>query len=116
MNMLDLVLSLAFLGVADDAPPMPATPTEHVVVAAGPEQPQGIKELWPWSNRSHRHRASPTPRLSENLQHECNTPAPGPLPLVLLGVGVLGVGTAARSRRRKRRAAARALSRPLSDR
>jgi len=116
MNMLDLVLSLAFLGVADDAPPTPAAPTEHVVAATPLERPQGIKDWWPWSHRSRRDKGSPSPRLSQNLRHECNTPAPGPLPLVLLGVGALGVGAAARSRRRKRKAAARALSRPLSER
>lgn len=114
MNMLDLVLSLAFLGVADDAPPMPAAATPHLAIAKPLEQPQGIKDWWPWSQRSHRDNLSPG--LSQSLRHECNTPAPGPLPLVLLGVGVCGVGAAARSRRRKRRAAARALSSRVIDR
>lgn len=108
MTMLDLVLSLALLGAAEDAAPMPAEAIESVV-AASPEA-QGYEDWWLalLMGKDKRHRHYPSSDTKENPPVGIppgNTPAPGPLPLVLLGMGVLGVGGAARSRRRKRKAA-----------
>jgi len=103
--MLDLVLSLALLGAAEDASPKPTTAIECVATASPEEHAQGYKDWWLalFMGKDRRRRHSP-PGSAEQQPPIGNTPAPGPLPLALLGMGVLGVSAAARSRRRKRKA------------